>query len=535
MLQRFDRPIPMSALRLCSHFLLLAAISSFAQMATAQSQAKALTLLRQSLEKMSAKPPASEPRCVECVGYEDTYPHYTRPRQTLRYTLKTIITLDSEHEFMRCCDTLTLNKRVLTDTEFIGANGYIESDRGDTTLVRGRTEKVAREHLRGILYFPYAFLNALMKCSEALAYAGRESIRGALSDVVTGTIDSGTVGLDMPAPIVVYLDASTHLLAAVRRPFYNGMFGDDTERWEFRNYRDTLGVNCPRTVSYFVTGHVSEESTYSLISDERQKDVVPAPVKWVLQTPDPKAETKAIEENAKNAPLPETVVEQLAPHLFGVKLPEATDMALFAECKDYVIAMDAPLDRRHATAVLKAIREKVPTKPIRYLVLGHHHPDYTGGLSIFTEQGATIVTTPGNVDYFTSLAQAKHTRSARFPSQGTPHPTFLTETDSLSLGDDQFQMKVYNIGKKIHHTDEYQVYYFPASKLLVEGDLSGMRVGDTTAKANSYEIGLYESIVERKLDVDTIRQTYYPGEPKYSFNFPMAMLQRKVERAKAGK
>src|SRR5262249_59012744 len=65
--------------------------------------------------------------------------------------------------------------------------------------------------------------------------------------------------------------------------------------------------------------------------------------------------------------------------------------SLIVEMKDYLIVFDAPVSDAQSNWVLDAARQKFGAKPVKYLVLTHHHMDHAGGLRAYAAQGATIV------------------------------------------------------------------------------------------------------------------------------------------------
>src|SRR5262245_61475230 len=68
--------------------------------------------------------------------------------------------------------------------------------------------------------------------------------------------------------------------------------------------------------------------------------------------------------------------------------------------KDYLIVFDAPVSDWHGNWILKAARTKYPNKPVKFLVLTHHHMDHAGGVRAFAAQGATIVVGQGSGAHF---------------------------------------------------------------------------------------------------------------------------------------
>ena len=54
-------------------------------------------------------------------------------------------------------------------------------------------------------------------------------------------------------------------------------------------------------------------------------------------------------------------------------------------------------------------KTKYPGKPIRYLVLTHHHMDHTGGTRTFMAEGATVIVPSPDKAYFEKVgAHAAH-------------------------------------------------------------------------------------------------------------------------------
>src|SRR5258708_2549368 len=64
---------------------------------------------------------------------------------------------------------------------------------------------------------------------------------------------------------------------------------------------------------------------------------------------------------------------------------------LIVNMKDGLAIFDAPVGEVQSKWVIDAAQAKYPGKPIKYLILTHHHMDHTGSLRTYTADGATII------------------------------------------------------------------------------------------------------------------------------------------------
>src|SRR5437867_9048542 len=57
-----------------------------------------------------------------------------------------------------------------------------------------------------------------------------------------------------------------------------------------------------------------------------------------------------------------------------------THHSVAVEFKDYVALVECPQDEQRAMAVIGAVKNIIPNKPIRFVVISYHHFDHLGGL-----------------------------------------------------------------------------------------------------------------------------------------------------------
>jgi hypothetical protein len=121
----------------------------------------------------------------------------------------------------------------------------------------------------------------------------------------------------------------------------------------------------------------------------------------------------------------------------------------------------------------------------------------------FVARGATIVTTPGNVAYVQQLAHAPRTLVADALARQPREVEIATVHQKLTLGEGEQRVELHDIGRHSHHTDEYLVHYFPAARILFEGDLASLRESAPRPLSERGR-GLLGAIDELGLDVERI-------------------------------
>jgi glyoxylase-like metal-dependent hydrolase (beta-lactamase superfamily II) len=118
---------------------------------------------------------------------------------------------------------------------------------------------------------------------------------------------------------------------------------------------------------------------------------------------------------------------------------------LIVNMKDGILVIDAPTDEGQSKWVIDAAKAKYPGKPIKTLILTHHHMDHTGGMRAFAAEGATIVVPAPDKTYFENVIKAKHTLEPD-AEQKTMKPANVQEVkDSMSIKDDTAEVNLYNI------------------------------------------------------------------------------------------
>lgn len=119
---------------------------------------------------------------------------------------------------------------------------------------------------------------------------------------------------------------------------------------------------------------------------------------------------------------------------------------------------------------IRLIKEQVPGKPIRYVVLSHFHGDHAGGLRAFIAEGATIITTSAASDIYERAVRRPHTLHPDRLRGSARRPQFEIVSGKRVISDGSRQMVVMEVTSN-PHADEMLVTWLPQERLMYVADL----------------------------------------------------------------
>lgn len=146
---------------------------------------------------------------------------------------------------------------------------------------------------------------------------------------------------------------------------------------------------------------------------------------------------------------------------------------LIVNMKDGLAIFDAPTDEGQSRFVIDAAKAKYPGKPIKYLVLTHHHMDHTGGMRAFAAEGATVIVPAPDKAYFEQVIKAPHTLEPDAQQKAMKPASVQEVKDSLSLKDDTVEINLYNIPNP--HVDGFLLGHVVKDNILWVTDLVSPR------------------------------------------------------------
>lgn len=328
---------------------------------------------------------------------------------------------------------------------------------------------------------PHLLLQEALRAGDSLQLAGEVTVRGQ-------TLQAASFSTAAKEKLKLLFDQKSGAYQGLEYLVDYPLWGDTPVRWLFSDYQDAQGLG-PYPMHYQVLlgdRILKSVRLQSVSTDAANAAVFAAPEKITIPEP-PKIEPTAAAENAEAAPS-RLRVSPLADNVHLVINVRDGFHVLVIEFKDFVAVVDTPAgyhefqqipaidwaNEKNSRAVgdrlLETVRKTVKDKPVRYVVLTHHHSDHTGGIRPFIEAGAKIVVSAE------TAAVIRNSFGRKFTLESPKNPVFpKTEEfeivqDAFTISDGETEAKVINVGKN-PHVAGMLVVYLPGEKLLYQADL----------------------------------------------------------------
>ena len=424
--------------------------------------------------------------------------HSFEPWQQTHYTGKGIVWVNTANFLKQ--DTLITGNRTYYSKAQVSKTDFLFLDYGDKELF-AVTEG---------LFLDQAFLTARYSPISLLTYFTEHKIGLAKESSKELAVYKTTIHKTM---VSLYIRKSDYLLSKITTLSDDELFGDVLSTYIYKDYTSTGSFFYPTTIEIQkYNGRVNDEVHIKTanLSTETPK-LLDRPANYTLKKDE---ETKT-----------EVKTEKYSNNIYFIELKHTDDKLLLVEFKDFFVVEGAPINSKNGELILNEAKKIAPTKPVRYFTFGHYHPHYLGGMRPFIQKGATVLTTPGDVEYVTYLANAAHTINPD-SLQLQPKKLKLEEIkESKTISDGSFEMQIYYIGKKSAHTNDYLIYYFPSEQLLFEDDLVWIPQKGSIGKAGDRQAGLFHAIKELGLHVKTIVQSWPVADYGVKTVIPFAELE----------
>ena len=331
-----------------------------------------------------------------------------------------------------------------------GGEGSIYDHRARTATPVPREQASQQQFIQYYRRLPHLILRQALDRPNSLRYLGEDTFEGRRHHVVTFVMaDTQQVAL--------YIDAKTSLVSKYELVFTDPLRGQQASQIIFGSYASAGKLKVPQQWSWRFAGDLVARYRVELEFNPAVND---------------RSFEVAAEGYKKVAALPQTLeerVERLADNVIVVHNVADQNYNIMAVAfRDYIVAIEAPGSSEGADKAIRMIKEALPGKPIRYVVLTHHHSDHIGGLRSFIAEGATVITTRANRGVVETMALApQNDRLARAPRK----PEFLfVEGGRRVLTDGEQTLELIDLGPN-PHAREMLVAWLPRQQVLFQGDL----------------------------------------------------------------
>ncbi len=408
------------------------------------------------------------------------------------------------------------------------------SDDGGEPVIRFRHADDVEDRETVLHLLPQEMIRQALQKRESLRSLGQETIDGRVHEVISFTRTNGI-------NTSLLVDTETHLISRAEELSGNNGRGDATMWFDYSDWQKVGDLVVPGHFESRKHGRNSfkkhtldftdyrTEAQWSGLSFELPLEVAKEIDGWNITAPDTSAPIAQYwgwpdGQHTENAE-PLTKITTIAENLFLLRMPFMDSQVMFYEFDDYVMVFEAPINSATGRLVIDTIAEHT-AKPIRYIVGSHHHDHYFGGLRPFINDGATVIAGKVGAEYIQHIAAWPHIFVPDQLQNSGKTPTFRIIDGQLTLADGDHRVGIFDVGPSNGHTDEYLVYYFPASKVLFNGDLANFRTSGTIPKASQRSRALYNLIRSENLDVDWIYNSW-PIRNGYARRGTMADLSNR--------
>jgi glyoxylase-like metal-dependent hydrolase (beta-lactamase superfamily II) len=288
--------------------------------------------------------------------------------------------------------------------------------------------------------------------------------------------------------------------------------GDSVNEVVFDEWKEPVnGVRTPQRMTTFVNGKKLREETIKTLAanpkfdeasfniplDVRAQPENGAPIvsQWVL---------RRVINGVTYADFGREQKVEFVPVAPGVfQITGTSHNSMVVEMKDGLLVVEMPLYEERSLAVLHALEEKFPGKPVKYGVITHYHMDHSGGVRAYAAKGVTLYAHDSIVPWVREmLARPKTIRPDSLAKAGNVKDSVEGVTDTKTITDGERTVELRSIPSG--HAAGMLVAYLPKEKVLFVSDLysPGTPVAQGDQMTNAF--AFYKSLDAAKISVDRI-------------------------------
>jgi len=267
-----------------------------------------------------------------------------------------------------------------------------------------------------------------------------------------GTIKGRTISFAVPGRfrLTATVDGK-NLIQKVDGVIPNPVLGDLRMEIEYSDYKDFGGVKFPMKITQTGGGMPALDMTVTGVKVNPAAEIV---------APDPVRQA--------TSPYTRVTTQSVADGVWYVT--GGTHHSVVIAMADHAIVVEAPLNDERALTVLAAARTLVGAKPIKYVVVSHHHFDHSGGVRAFGAEGVTVVTHETARPFFERALAARATVAPDHMAKANRKATVEGFRDKHVLSDATRTVEIHSIAGN-QHADDILMVYLPKEKLLIQSDV----------------------------------------------------------------
>ncbi|MEZ0470544.1 hypothetical protein [Luteimonas salinilitoris] len=254
------------------------------------------------------------------------------------------------------------------------------------------------------------------------------------------------------ATITMLFDTASGAFSGYESIHDDGVYGDVINCIEYSGWRAIDGVYFPTRRTDWFNDEIARDLELRYRVDAALADSQ-------FELPSGYAQPKETETGERLREIGDGVY--LDTHMGGIMIVEFDDFLAVVEC---------PGNYSMSHSTIAAVREAFPGKPVRYVVPSHTHGDHGGGARAYFHAGATLVTTPGHVEFYRRLARVSRTISPDPYDATKTSPSIETFRDKWVISDGSQTMVLYDIGPNAH-SEELTMVHLPRQGIVWQADV----------------------------------------------------------------
>ncbi|HXQ51899.1 MAG TPA: MBL fold metallo-hydrolase [Stellaceae bacterium] len=352
------------------------------------------------------------------------------------------------------------------------AMGAVVTDKGQRAMSGARLAFDLRELERAS---PLLLLSAMDQPKNVSAMPDQKLGKASLPAVAFA--DGGT-------KFIILFDRKSHLPAAIRTLEDDLVHGDGHYDMALAEWKDVGGVKIAHSLHYTFNGLDKLKVTYTQASanpalpgdsfaiDDAVKQAAKGPrsgdLPWqeiLGQQSFGRFDDLQAEKNEQAGMVMK--LNELSPNIQHAR--GRSHNSLIVAMPTYLVVFDSPLSEAQSRWTIDAAKAKYPGKPVKYLVLTHHHMDHIGGMRTYVAEGATIIVGKPDKAHIQRVAAAPHTMHPDELQKHPRHASVVEVGDRMALKDGGREIDIFRIANP--HAEGMLIGFVKPEKLVWVTDL----------------------------------------------------------------